>query len=206
MRDVGTPERIVAAATESFGTRGYEATSLDAVAAELGVRKQTILYHYPSKAALLDAVIDRASADLAAVLEQAVAAPGDAIDRVERIVRSVFRLALRRPELLGVLREVSRLGPPAATRLTDNLQPLVDRARVFLEEEMAAGRLRETDARLLLLSTYSTVVGVATEVEVLRAVGIDPTLRSAALRRRELLRFLRAALEPDAGPRAVTRR
>ncbi len=206
MRDVGTPERIVAAATESFGTRGYEATSLDAVAAELGVRKQTILYHYPSKAALLDAVIDRASADLAAVLEQAVAAPGDAIDRVERIVRSVFRLALRRPELLGVLREVSRLGPPAATRLTDNLQPLVDRARVFLEEEMAAGRLRETDARLLLLSTYSTVVGVATEVEVLRAVGIEPTLRSAALRRRELLRFLRAALEPDAGPRAVTRR
>lgn len=194
---MGTPERIVAAATESFGTGGYEATSLDAIAADLGVRKQTILYYHPSKAALLDAVIDQASADLADVLEAAVAAPGDAIDRVERIVRSVFRLALRRPELLGVLREVSRLGPPAATRLSDNLQPLVDRARTFLEEEMAAGRLRQTDARLLLLSTYSTVVGVATEVEVLRAVGIEPTLRSTALRRRELVRFLRAALEPD---------
>ncbi len=194
---MGTPERIVAAATESFGTGGYEATSLDAIAADLGVRKQTILYYHPSKAALLDAVIDRASADLADVLEAAVAAPGDAIDRVERIVRSVFRLALRRPELLGLLREVSRLGPPAATRLSDNLQPLVDRARSFLEEEMAAGRLRQTDARLLLLSTYSTVVGVATEVEVLRAVGVEPTLRSTALRRRELVRFLRAALEPE---------
>lgn len=196
---MGTPERIVAAATESFGTGGYEATSLDAIAADLGVRKQTILYYHPSKAALLDAVIDQASTDLADVLEAAVAAPGDAIDRVERIVRSVFRLAIRRPELLGVLREVSRLGPPAATRLSDNLQPLVDRARTFLEEEMAAGRLRQTDARLLLLSTYSTVVGVATEVEVLRAVGIEPSLRSAALRRRELVRFLRAALEPESG-------
>ena len=194
---MGTPERIVAAATESFGTGGYEATSLDAIAADLGVRKQTILYYHPSKAALLDAVIDRASADLADVLEAAVAAPGDAIDRVERIVRSVFRLALRRPELLGLLREVSRLGPPAATRLSDNLQPLVDRARRFLEEEMAAARLRQTAARLLLLSTYSTVVGVATEVEVLRAVGVEPTLRSTALRRRELVRFLRAALEPE---------
>lgn len=121
----------------------------------------------------------------------------DAINRVERIVRSVFRLALRRPELLGLLREVSRLGPPAATRLSDNLQPLVDRARSFLEEEMAAGRLRQTDARLLLLSTYSTVVGVATEVEVLRAVGVEPTLRSTALRRRELVHSSAAALEPE---------
>ena len=41
---------------------------------------------------------------------------------------------------------------------------------------MAAGHFRTTDARLLLLSTYSTVLGVATEVEVLRAVGIEPTL------------------------------
>lgn len=193
-----TNERILAASTESFGTRGYDATSLDQIAAELGIRKQTILYHHRSKAELLDAVIDRASADLAAVMEEAVAAPGDALDRLERIVRSVFRLALRRPELLGLLREVSRLGPPAATRLTDNLQPLVDRARSFLDEEMEAGRLRRTDARLLLLSTYSTVVGVATEVEVLRAVGVEPTLRSMVLRRRELIRFLRAALESDA--------
>jgi hypothetical protein len=49
-----------------------------------------------------------------------------------------------------------------------------------------------------LLSVYSTVLGVATEVEVLRAVGIEPTLRTTAVRRRELLRFLHSALVPDA--------
>ena len=47
------------------------------------------------------------------------AGPGAGFDRVEAIVRSVFRLAARRPELLGLLREVSRLGPPASTRLTE---------------------------------------------------------------------------------------
>ena len=50
----------------------------------------------------------------------------------------------------------------------------------------------------MLLSAYSTVIGVATEVEVLRAVGIEPTLRSLAVRRRELLGFLRSALVVDA--------
>ena len=186
-------------ALTSFGTRGYEVTSLDHIAAELGVRKQTILYYYPSKAELLDAVVDVSSAELAATLEDALADAGPGWARVEAIIRSVFRLALRRPELLGVLREVSRLGPPAATRLTENLEPLVKRAREFLEAEMEAGHMRTTDSRLLLLSVYSTVLGVATEVEVLRAVGIEPTLRSMVIRRRELLRFLHSALVVDEG-------
>ncbi|MGZ4704933.1 MAG: TetR/AcrR family transcriptional regulator, partial [Acidimicrobiales bacterium] len=53
-----TRERVLAAALASFGGRGYEATSLDQLAVELGIRKQTILYYHPSKAELLDAVID----------------------------------------------------------------------------------------------------------------------------------------------------
>jgi AcrR family transcriptional regulator len=195
-----TRDRVLEAALASFGSRGFEATSLDQLAVELGIRKQTILYYYPSKAELLDAVIDLSSADLALVLEDALADAGPGWARVEAIIRSVFRLALRRPELLGLLREVSRLGPPAATRLTESLDPLVVRAREFLEAEMAAGNMRTTDARLVLLSTYSTVLGVATEVEVLRAVGIEPTLRSMVVRRRELLRFLHSALVADGAP------
>lgn len=188
---------MLEAALGSFGTKGFDATSLDQVAAELGVRKQTILYYFPTKAELLAAVVDQAGADLATALEDAVAKAGPSFARVESIVRSVFRLALRRPELLGLLREVSRLGPPTATRLTDALEPLVQSATAFLEEEMRAGRMRDCDARLLLLSVYSTVLGVATEVEVLRAVGIEPTLRSTTVRRRELLNFLRSALLVD---------
>ncbi len=195
---MATSDRILDGALASFGTRGYDASSLDAIASELGVRKQTILYYFPTKEALLEAVIDRSAAELSGVLEDALVRAGKGWDRVEAVVRSVFRLALRRPELLGLLREVSRLGPPAATRLTDALDPLVQRARLFLEAEMDAGTMRRQDARLVLLSAYSAVIGVATEVEVLRAVGIDPTLRSLAVRRRELLGFLRSALVVDA--------
>jgi AcrR family transcriptional regulator len=192
-----TRDRILETALLLFGGRGFEATSLDQVAVELGVRKQTILYYFPSKAELLDAVIDRSAGELIAALELAVGRAEGGFARIEAIVRSVFRLALRRPELLGLVREVARLGPPAAPRLIENMEPLVERASGFLEHEMVEGRFRRCDARLLLLSVYSTVVGVATEVEVLRAVGIEPTLRSTAERRRELLTFLRRALVAD---------
>jgi TetR/AcrR family transcriptional regulator len=195
---VSTAQRILDAALASFGTRGYEATSLDALAEGLGLRKQSILYWFPSKEALLEAVIDRSAGELAAALEASLGGAGDGWARVEAVVRAVFRVAAGRPELLGLVREVGRLGPPSATRLMVALDPLVARASSFLEAEMAAGRMRRHEPRLLLLAIYSTVVGMITEVEVLRALGEEPTARSMVRRRQEILRLLHSALFVDA--------
>ena len=198
-----TKERVLAAALESFGARGYEATSLDTLAKGLGLRKQTILYWFPSKDALLEAVVDRTARELAAVLERALCHAGEGWGRVEAIVKSVFRMSVRRPELLGVVREASRLGPPAATRLLAELEPLMGRATGFLADEMAAGRMRPQDPRLVLLAAYSAVVGMATEVEVLRALGFEPTARDLVRRRNELLQFLKSALGVTAPEKAA---
>jgi AcrR family transcriptional regulator len=189
-----TSDRILDAALASFATRGYEASSLDALAQRLEIRKQTILYWFPSKEVLLEAVIDRSAIELSAALEDSLASAGDGWDRVEAVVRSVFRLAARRPELLGLVREMGRLGTPAATRLVTALDPLVRRASEFLEAEMDAGAMRRHDPRLLLLAIYSTVIGMLTEVEVLRAFGEEPTARSLVRRRNEILGLLRSAL------------
>lgn len=191
-----TRSRIVDVAVENFGTRGYEATSLDAVAAELEVSKQTILYHFRSKEGLLEATIASAGVELTEAIEKRIANT-TGWPAIEEVVRAVFRIAIRKPALLGLLREVMRLGPPWATMASSELEPVVARARTFLQREMASGRMRDTDPNLLMVSAYSTVMGVATEVEVLRAVGIEPTLRETVRRRRELMRFLRLALAVD---------
>jgi len=192
----GTAERILLAAMDAFGTRGYEATSLDDLARSLGVRKQTILYWFPSKERLLEAVVDHVADEVTRRLERGLASAGEGFDRVEAMVRVMFRLAARHPAMLGFLREVTRLGPPASTRLLERLRPLVDRAAGYLEAEMDAGRMRRHDPRLLLLAAYSMVTGLATEVEVLRAFGEEPTLASLVRRRDELLALLRASLAP----------
>lgn len=200
----GTAERILMAALDAFGTRGYGATSLDDLARDLGVRKQTILYWYPSKDALLDAAIDRTATEVAARLERAVVTAGPGFERVEAIVRAMFRLAARHPSMLGFLREVTRLGPPASTRLLHALTPLIDRAAGYLGSEMEAGRIRRHDPRLILLAAYSMVTGLATEVEVLRTFGEEPTLASLVRRRDELVALLRDALVPVPTPGTVS--
>lgn len=193
---MSTADRILVTAMAEFGTRGYEATSLDDLARLLGIRKQTILYWFPSKEVLLEAVVDRCADEVTVRLVRGLDGAADGFGRVEAMVRVMFRLAARHPTMLGFLREVTRLGPPASTRLLDRLEPLIDRAAGFLEAEMDAGRMRRHDPRVLLLAAYSMVTGLATEVEVLRAFGEEPTLPSLLRRRDELLALLRAALVP----------
>ena len=68
MAEVDTRARILEAASEAFGTRGFDAVSLDDLAEILGVRKQTILYHFGSKADLFAATIDAAVEELGAAM------------------------------------------------------------------------------------------------------------------------------------------
>jgi len=143
---------------------------------------------------VLEAVIERSARELSEALQLALDGAGPSWQRVEAVVRSVFRLAARRPELLNLLREVARLGPPAATQMLAALDPLVQRASDFLQAEMDAGTMRRHEPRLLLLAIYSTVIGMVTEVAVLQGFGEEPTARSLVRRRTDVLNLLRSAL------------
>lgn len=193
---VPTRQRILDTALDSFGMNGVDGTSLDYLARRLDLRKQSILYHFGSKEALFRAVVDEAATAFMNELDGVVADATDVWAQVEGTVRVVFRLAVRRPALLGLLREASRPGSEVATQLSGRLSGHIDAAQDSLETALQEGRVRGDDARLLLFSLYSTIVGVATEVEVLRAMGVEPSLRTLAERRSELLRFLEAALTP----------
>jgi AcrR family transcriptional regulator len=199
---VGTRDRAVDEALRCFATRGYEATSLDDLAARLGVTKQAILHHFGSKEQLLNAAVDRAADDLTAVF--AVRPPGrprraagaeSPFAMVEATVRSAFALAARRPETLGLIREVGRLGPPASERMAQRMQPLMDRAEQHLDEAVRRGWFRPVDTRVLLVTAYGAVVGIFTEPAIIAALGVEPTVRSLVRGRRQVIDLLRGVLE-----------
>jgi len=186
----GTRERILDAAIVGFAERGVEATSLDALAERLQVRKQTILYHFGSKDGLLVAAIDHAVSELAQALRRAASRRSTSDERTRDIVDSVLRLGARRPDLLVLLREVSRLGPPVSHHLAAAIEPLVDEAVASL----SAVGVDPAKSRRVLLTAGAKVVGLATETEVLRDLGIPPDVAALRQRRRELLDYLTGAL------------
>ena len=192
-----TRERILAVALDLFGARGFDGASLDDIARAVGVRKQTVLYWFPSKDDLVDAVLDAVAAELVAVIDAAVrAAPDEPLARIDAIVSAVFRPAVRRPALLGVVRESSRLPAERTHAVVQRLSPLIARAVSYLESEMDAGRLRRGDPGLIAAMGYATVTGIATEPALLRAVAWRPDAVGLRRLRDELRAYLRAALAP----------
>jgi AcrR family transcriptional regulator len=192
-----TRERIVDAALDLFGTKGVEAVSLDEIARHVGVRKQTVLYWFESKDDLVDGVLESVAAQLIVVIDAAArSATDDPLQKIDAVVRAVFRPAVRRPAVLGVVREMNRLSPAHADRLHVRLAPLIERAVRYLGDEMELGRLRRGDPGLVAALVYATLTGIATEPEVLRGVGWSRDAAGLRRLRDELRAFLRRALEP----------
>jgi AcrR family transcriptional regulator len=98
-------DSLLDVAVAVFNERGFEATSMDELAARLGVTKSAIYHHVPSKVELLRLALDRALDALFAVTDEPGATTGRAIDRLEHVVRGSVRvLAAELPFVTLLLR------------------------------------------------------------------------------------------------------
>lgn len=62
--------RVISAARRQFFTHGFRAVSMDDIAAELGMSKKTLYAHFPSKAALVQAIMQEKFAEVEADLSR----------------------------------------------------------------------------------------------------------------------------------------
>lgn len=140
------PTRIVRQARAHFFEHGYCQCTMDDLAAELGMSKKTLYVHFPSKEAIMTAVIDdlgreiRASADALFASRQlnfAEKLRGFAEGMVERLTKTNPRL----------LRDLQRFAPDLYRKVAEmrerNIPYVFGR---FIEEGQLAGMVR-TDVR-----------------------------------------------------------
>jgi AcrR family transcriptional regulator len=86
---------LLESALRQFATNGFDGASLQRIAADAGLSKSSVLYHFASKEALLDAALRPAVQDLAVVVEEIVSLT-DAADRRAFLVRFVDYLTEHR--------------------------------------------------------------------------------------------------------------
>jgi TetR/AcrR family transcriptional regulator len=190
---------IVEEAIRQFGTEGYTGASLDSIAQEVGVRKQTILYYFPNKDALLEACLAAAGQRVAEEISTALEGSPDPEESAEAVIHAVYELAGEWPEFPMFIREAGRLGPNAFDRFGTALEPLRVRAIGFLHDGMESGQIRKQDPALLLFTLYTAVIGSLTEASVLASfVGKDDARTSLKRREAEVVELVRAALAPTA--------
>jgi AcrR family transcriptional regulator len=184
-----TRDRILAAALAGFARRGVAATSLDDVAEAVGVRKQTVLYWFRSKDDLVNGVLVAAIEELGSTLERAVTSRRPGRDATTAVVDEVLRLGAERPDLLVLLREVTRLGPTGTAALADAVAPRLDVAAAALAGP-DADKTAVEHARRRLVAAGARVIATAVEAELLDQMGITPDRAWLRRRRRDLLAMI----------------
>ena len=200
MARVGGEKRkstLVEEAIRQFGREGYNGASLDQIATAVGVRKQTLLYYFPTKDDLLEACLAAAGQRVAEVIADALEGTDQPWERAEAVIHAVYALAEEWPEFPMFIREAGRMDPSAFDRFAGALEPLRLRAIDFLQTGMDAGLIRKQDPALLLFTLYTAVIGSLTEASVLSSiVGTDDARSSLRRREEEVIVFVRAALQP----------
>lgn len=136
-------QRVLAVAVRRFATTGYEATSVNEVAAEAGVAIGTLYKYFPDKAALLEGVLEQFEHEFAAWMQQASTEGGPFAARVHRMIDGLFTLASEREHFFWALSAGTHsLRGQRAHTPGDTMRAII---ADFLRAGIAAGEFRSLD-------------------------------------------------------------
>jgi|SRR5438552_6427613 len=195
-----TRDVILDVAYRRFAELGYERTSLDTIAEEVGIRRPSVLHHFPSKADLYRAVLLRPFTEWVDRVGNEVPADLVGWPRIESVLDATFRFFTENPDFVRLARrEAAEGGPVFIDELAGVLRPLFERAVNFLEREMDAGRIRRHDPRQVIFTGYGAIVAYFSDGPLVTAlVGRHPLDRRALDERsNHLIEFFRIALAPS---------
>ena len=194
-----TRDQILSEATTCFAHAGYEGTSLNDIAAGVGIRRPSLLHHFGSKETLYQEVFERLLADWFERLAGAVGASEHGWDKVELVLRAGFRFFADNPDYVRLVRREAIDGSEhLAIDLAGVLRPMFDLAAAYFEREMSEGTFRRQDPRQLLITGYGALLSYfSDEAFLVGLLDVEP-LGPDALREREehIVQFFRAALLP----------
>jgi AcrR family transcriptional regulator len=132
------PEAIQAAALALFAERGYRATTMADIGAALGIRGPSLYRHVESKQILLSRIMLATMHTLLADQEAALAAGGDVVVQLRRMVEAHVRFHARHRE-----------------------QAFVGNRRAVIELGCAQGRFNVPEPRLASYAILDMGIGVA---------------------------------------------
>lgn len=191
--------QIRVAATKLFALRGYEGVSLQAIADTVGVAKQTLLYHYPSKESLRRAVLNHVfehwRRTLPAILQAVTSGKRRFTALTDELVRFFSsdrdRARLLARELLDNPVDMQRL-------MGENLRPWLLLLAEYIRDGQKVGSIRaDVDPESYVLHVILLVVANVANLSTL-SMSLDTSGAAAdAVERRhlkELARLTRVAL------------
>jgi TetR/AcrR family transcriptional regulator len=169
-------EEILDIATSLFAERGYEGTSMNDVAERVGMRKASLFYHFTTKDALYEAVLDRLVSRVAVPLGAAYSSEGTFAERLDTAADALTTVLGERPFAARLLlREAMDWGPVMRGKLLERVLFVLEGGAAFVKAGQEAGAFTDGDPKHLVLTALGAhFLPFALGQLVQRYVGIEP--------------------------------
>jgi TetR/AcrR family transcriptional regulator len=187
--------RSLVAATRRFAERGFEATSLQQIADDVGVSKPAVLHHFASKDTLREAVLADIVAHWQRVLPRLLLAATASEGRFEAVFGELHRFfAADRERARLIARELFDRPAEVKRLLRGPVRPWLKAIAAYIEEGKARGRhYSDVDSEVYVLHIMQLVISATAAADILRAA-IDTESDVMQRYDRELARIARASL------------
>ncbi len=199
MAEPSTREQILVEARTCFAAQGFEGTSLNDIAAGVGIRRPSLLHHFNSKEAIYRQILSDALANWGDQIEAARSDNADGWELVDSIVETSFKFFVANPEIIVMVRrEAMTDQSPLGFNLGVALRPYFRRAVKFFERQMDDGLFRRHDPENLVITGYGALLTYFSDHAMLKGLVTQDPFSDESLEARfdHMKNFIRAALEP----------
>jgi len=151
-------ERVLEEATKLFYERGFQGSSIDAIAERLSVTKPFIYTYFDNKHALLVAIYERAVSDLNTGVDKIFAVDHAPQDQLRLLVEFYVRQNIESRELSAIfLNEERNLSPEILAQIREEHRQFDHKLTELIRKGMKAGVFHVEDAGLASLSISGMV-------------------------------------------------
>jgi len=148
---------VLRAAAQLFNQRGYHATSLDEVAASLGVSKPTIYHYLGNKEQVLIECLTIGLDQLFAAADEAQADRGTGLERLQGFLRRNIQVNMDDFGRCVILSGEEGLSPESARKMRALKRRVDDAVRRMIREGIADGSIAPTDLKITAFTLAGAV-------------------------------------------------
>ncbi len=141
-------DAVLTAAVRMFNARGFHATSLDDVAASLGISKPTIYHYLGNKEQVLIECVTRGLEPLRIAAEQAQSEEGRGIDRLRRFLIAYARTNMNDFGRCMVRTGDELLSPASAAEIRARKSEIDRTLRALIADGIADGTIAPVDVKM----------------------------------------------------------
>jgi AcrR family transcriptional regulator len=206
-----TSAQIRDAAMRLFARAGFEGTPLQAIAEDVGITKQTLLYHYPSKEELRRAVLGQLIEHWRQTLPRLLDAVTSGKGKFEALTGELVRFYQSDPDRARlILREMLDRPDDMRALLIEGLRPWLLLVAEYIRQGQASGILYEdVDPESYVMHIILMVAGTVANLQVLpRVLSESPGRDASTAEQRyldELFRIARNSLFKPRSKRSENR-